>query len=67
VYRVYHTVRGIYYPVVLGCTVPLCKSKVYISGPCLILVLTTILGRPRRTDAKNDVKIIMGRLLPEKM
>ena len=47
-----------------------------MDGLCPILVLTTtstcrvrttVLGRPRRTDAKNDVKTIRGQLLLEKM
>ena len=34
----------------------LCKSNVFISGPCPILVLTMVLSRPLRADAKNGVK-----------
>jgi hypothetical protein len=41
-------------------TVPLCKSKLFIGGSCPILVLTTVLGRPRHADAKNDVKNYQG-------
>ena len=41
-------------------TVPLCTSKVFISRSCPILVLATVLGRPRHTDAKNDVKNYQG-------
>ena len=48
-------------------TVPLCYSKVFISGPCLILVSTTVLGRLRHADAKKDVKNYQGQLLLEKM
>ena len=42
------------------CTVPLYNSKVFISGSCPILILTTVLGHSRRTDAKNDVKNYQG-------
>ena len=38
------------------CTVPLRKSKLFISRSCPILVLTTVPGRPRHTGAKNNVK-----------
>ena len=40
----------------MQCTVPLRKSKLFISESCPILVLTTILGNPRRANghAKND-------------
>ena len=30
-------------------TVPLLNSKLFIGGPCPILVLTTVLGHPCRT------------------
>jgi hypothetical protein len=43
------------------------KRKLSISRSCLILVLTTVLGRPRRADVKNDVKNYQGPLLPQKM
>jgi hypothetical protein len=48
-------------------TVPLYNSKLFISRSCLILVLTTVRGRPRRADVKNDVKNDQGQLLHEKM
>jgi hypothetical protein len=38
----------------------LCKSNVFISGPCPILVLTMVLSRPLRADAKNGVKNYQG-------
>jgi hypothetical protein len=41
-------------------TIPLCESKLVISRSCLILVLTTVLGRPRRADVKNGVKNYHG-------
>jgi hypothetical protein len=34
-------------------TVPLCNSKLFIDGHCPILVLTTVLGHPRRAGAKK--------------
>jgi hypothetical protein len=37
-------------------TVPLYIRKLFISGSCPILVLTTVIGHPRHVDAKNDVK-----------
>jgi hypothetical protein len=37
-------------------TIPLCQSKVFISGSCSILVLTTVLRHLRRVDAKKFVK-----------
>jgi hypothetical protein len=37
-------------------TVLLSKRKLFVSRSCSILVLTTVLGRLRHTDAKNDVK-----------
>jgi hypothetical protein len=43
-----------------NCTVPLCKNKLFISRSCPILVLTTVLCRPRRADDKNDVKNYQG-------
>ena len=43
-----------------ACTVLLQKSKLFISRSCPILVLTTVLGRPRRADVKNGVKIYQG-------
>ena len=47
------------------------KSKVFINRSCSILVLTTVLGRLRHADAKNmaknGVKNIRRRLLPERM
>ena len=63
-------------------TVPLLKIKVFISGPCTILDLTTVLGHLRRADAKkylSMLKTIRGQtanyygllvpleVLPEKM
>ena len=41
-------------------TVPLYNIQLFISGSCPILVLTTVLGRPRPTDAKNIVKYYQG-------
>jgi hypothetical protein len=41
-------------------TVPLLKSKVFICRSCPILVLATILSRPRRADVKNSVKNYQG-------
>ena len=37
-------------------TVSLSNSKLFIGRSCPILVLTTILDRPRRADVKNCVK-----------
>jgi hypothetical protein len=42
------------------CTVPLRKSKLFISRSCPILVLTTVLIRPRQADIKNSVKNYQG-------
>ena len=43
------------------CTsVPLCNRKLFISTSCLILVLKTVLGRPRHADAKNGVENYHG-------
>jgi hypothetical protein len=36
------------------------KNKLFISRSCLILVLATVLGRPRRADVKKDVKNDQG-------
>ena len=41
-------------------TVPLCNSKLFISRSCPILVLTTVMGRPRRADVEKDVKNYQG-------
>ena len=42
-------------------TVPLGVSKVFISRSCPILVLTTVLCRPRHDDAENSVlKTVSG-------
>ena len=41
-------------------TVPLCDSKLFISRSCPILVLTTVMGRPRRADVEKDVKNYQG-------
>ena len=41
-----------------------------MGGSCLILVLTNVIGHPRRADAKNDFKNYQGptiRILSEKM
>jgi hypothetical protein len=38
----------------------LCKTKLFISRSCPILVLTTVLGFPRRADLKKDVKNYQG-------
>ena len=48
-------------------TVPLQKSKLFTSGPHPIIVLTTVLIRTRRTDAKNSLQNYQGQVLPEKM
>jgi hypothetical protein len=40
--------------------VPLYNSKSLISRSCPILVLTTIIGRPRHADYKNDNKTYQG-------
>ena len=50
-------------------TVPLLQEniKVFISGSCPILVLTTVLNRPRRTDTKNDFKHHQGPTPSEKI
>ena len=45
---------------VLYSTVPLYESKLFISRTCLILVLATVLGRPRRADVKKDAKNYQG-------
>ena len=44
----------------LESTVPLWKSKLFISRSFPILVLTTVLCRSRRADAKKDVKNYQG-------
>jgi hypothetical protein len=44
----------------LSGTVPLCDSKLFISRSCPILVLTTVMGRPRRADVEKDVKNYQG-------
>ena len=41
-------------------TVSLCDSKLLISRSCPILVLTTVMGRPRRADVEKDVKNYQG-------
>ena len=41
-------------------TVPLYNSKVFMHGSCPILALTKDLGRPLRTDAKNEAKNYQG-------
>jgi hypothetical protein len=41
-------------------TVPLYKSKLFISRSCPILVLRTVLGRPRRADIKKNVEKYQG-------
>ena len=41
-------------------TVSLWKRKLFMGGSCLILVLTNVIGHPRRADAKNDVKNYQG-------
>ena len=41
-------------------TISLCKSKLFISRSCPILVLTTILGRTRRAYVKKSVKNYQG-------
>jgi hypothetical protein len=41
-------------------TVLLYKRKLFISRSCPILVLTTVLGLPRRADVKNGVNNYQG-------
>ena len=41
-------------------TVPLYKSKLFISRSCPLLVLETVLRRPRRVDVKKGVKNYQG-------
>ena len=41
-------------------TVSLRNSKLFISGSCPILVLTTVLGLPRHADSINGVKNYQG-------
>ena len=48
-------------------TVSLGNGKLFISGSCPILFLMTILGRPRRADAKTSIKNYQGQPLPKKM
>ena len=36
-------------------TVLLFKHKLFISGYCPVLVLTTVLGRPRHDDIKKEL------------
>ena len=43
-----------------GRTVLLLNRKLFINKSCPMLVLTTVLGRPRRTDVKTDVKNYQG-------
>ena len=43
-----------------GRTVPLFNSKLFIIRYCLILVWTTVMGRPRQVDTKNGVKNYQG-------
>jgi hypothetical protein len=45
----------------LATTVSLCKRKLFITRSCLILVLATVLGRPRHADdGKNTVRNYQG-------
>ena len=44
----------------MQCTVPLRKSKLFISESCPILVLTTILSNLCRANTKNDTTIYQG-------
>jgi hypothetical protein len=37
-------------------------KKIFLSGFYPILVLTTVLGRPRRVDSKNDGPTYQGQL-----
>ena len=51
-------------------TVSLSNNKLFISGPCLILVFAQVLWHARHTDAKTDVKnysYIRGQILNEKI
>jgi hypothetical protein len=41
-------------------TKPLCKSKLFINGSSPILIMTWVLGHPRRADAKVDIKNYQG-------
>jgi hypothetical protein len=43
------------------------EKIIYISGSYPTLVLATVMGHLRHTDAKTMFKIIRGQLLPEKM
>ena len=43
--------------------VPLCNITLFMRRSCLILVLTTVLGRPRRADHKKRVKTYQGRTI----
>jgi hypothetical protein len=51
----------------LKITVPLSKSKLFISRSCPILILKTVLGFLRLADVKNDLNNYQGQLLSEKM
>jgi hypothetical protein len=42
------------------------NRKLFISRFCPILVLTKVLGIPRRTDVKNDVKNYQGKTTSKK-
>ena len=63
--RVYESVNSKIlsgYPLNLGHfrTVSLYGIKLFISRPCPILVLTTVLGRRYRADVQNSVKNYQG-------
>ena len=48
-----------------SCSIVYCsigKHKSIFCGSCTILVLRTVLGRPRPSGAKRDVKTIRGQL-----
>ena len=61
-YRIYTRVHQ------MQCTVPLRKSKLFISESCPILVLTTILSNLCRANTKNYPTNYEGpTILPEKM
>ena len=50
----------LFFPLQTAGTVPLLKNKLFISISCPILVLTTVMGRPRRADVEKDVKNYQG-------
>ena len=55
-----HTVIGTVHTAVHKCTVPLLNRKLFISGSCSTLVLTTVPCQPRHTDTKSGAKDYQG-------